>query len=152
MSERLLDRSKAIESFSAEKATIVLVEDDESIRDVLQAFLEHEGYAVIASGTVAEAEKSIIDKGSGNIALVISDMDLQPVSKELEGYAFFRRQTSKDPELPFILISGDYTVWELPAVRAGTVSFLVKPFKLDDLLSAVRSVEKKVNRKKFCNQ
>jgi DNA-binding NtrC family response regulator len=140
MSERLLDGSRVVKLFSAEKPIILLLEDNEKIRNSLQAFLEHMGYTVISSGTVAEAEKYITDKRSRNIALIISDINLHPVSKELEGYAFFRRQTSKDPELPFILISGDYTVYELPAVRAGTVRFLAKPFKLNDLLSAVQSL------------
>jgi FixJ family two-component response regulator len=42
------------------------------------------------------------------------------------------------PELPIILISGDPGNEDLPEVRAGSLGFLLKPFRMDSLLEAVR--------------
>jgi DNA-binding NtrC family response regulator len=89
---------------------------------------------------VEEAEQCITGRGSENIAVIVSDINLHPDSKELEGYAFSQRWSAERPDLPFILISGDHTGWDLPAVHLGTVRFLAKPFDVYDLLAAVRSV------------
>jgi len=91
-------------------------------------------------GSVEEADMCIKETGSENIAVIISDINLDPFSKELEGYAFFLHWSAEDPDLPFILISGDQSLWDLPAVRAEDVSFLAKPFNLYDLLATVRCV------------
>jgi DNA-binding NtrC family response regulator len=124
----------------AKQATILLVEDEERVRGALRSLLQRRGYEVIGVGTVEEAEQCITERGSENIAVIVSDINLHPDSKVLEGYEFFQRWKAEHPELPFILISGDHSSWDLPAVRSGTVRFLVKPFNVYDLLAAVRSV------------
>ena len=120
--------------------TILLVEDEERVRRALQSFLQRRGYEVIGVGTVEEAEKCITGRGCENIAVIISDINLHPDSEKQEGYEFFQRWTAEHPKLPFILISGDYSSWKLPAVRSGAVRLLAKPFNAYDLLAAVRSV------------
>ena len=120
--------------------TILLVEDDERVRYALQFFLQNEGFEVIGAGSVAEAEKYITVRGPKNISAIISDIYLDPVTKTPDGYGFYQSWTAEDPDLPFILISGDPTVWELPAVRSQEVCFLPKPFNFHELLAAVRSI------------
>ena len=142
MSQMLMDWSTATDHTPAKQATIVLVEDEETVRSALDSFLQRRGYEVIGVGTVEEAEKRIKARSSENIAVIVSDIDLHPVSTELEGYAIFQRWAAEYPDLPLILISGDLTGWDLPAVRSGAVRFLVKPFNVYDLLAAVRSVLK----------
>jgi DNA-binding NtrC family response regulator len=121
---------------------ILLVEDDEQIREDLDLFLQRAGFEVIGVGSVKDAEKCMAKTGIDKITAVISDIDLGPVSNELEGYSFFRRWTAREPELPFILISGDHLVWDLPAVRTKAACFLVKPFNPHDLIAAVQSALK----------
>ena len=140
MSERFLDCATMTEHTPAKQATILLVEDEERVRGALRSFLQRRGYEVIGVGTVEEAEQCITERGSENIAVIVSDINLHPDSKVLEGYEFFQRWKAEHPELPFILIGGDHSSWDLPAVRSGTVRFLVKPFNVYDLLAAVRSV------------
>ena len=140
MSERFLDCVTMTEHTPAKQATILLVEDEERVRGALRSLLQRRGYEVIGVGTVEEAEQCITERGSENIAVIVSDINLHPDSKVLEGYEFFQRWKAEHPELPFILISGDHSSWDLPAVRSGTVRFLVKPFNVYDLLAAVRSV------------
>lgn len=140
MSEKATDCSMATIATPAWQDTVLLVEDDVRVRYALQLFLQHAGYEVIGAGSVKEAEKYIAMRGSRNFAAIISDIHLDPVTKKPDGYAFYSRWTAKDPDLPFILISGDPTVWDLPAVRSQAVCFLSKPFNFHELLAAVRSM------------
>ena len=140
MSGSVMDITVAAIAASARQNTILLVEDDERVRYALRFFLQHAGYEVLAAGSAEEAEKYMAMRGSKNIAAIISDIHLDPVSKEPDGYAFFLRWTAEDPELSFILISGDPASWDLPAIRAKDVCFLAKPFNFYDLVAAVRSV------------
>jgi CheY-like chemotaxis protein len=140
MSERLMDCSTATDHTPGKRATILLVEDEECVRLPLHSFLQLQGYEVIAVGTVEEAEQCITERGSENISAIVSDINLHSDSKELEGYAFFQRWSAEHLELPFILISGDHSIWDLPDVRSEAVCFLAKPFDVYDLLAALRSV------------
>jgi DNA-binding NtrC family response regulator len=49
-----------------------------------------------------------------------------------------QRWRAMHPELPIILISGDPSNEDLPEVRDGSLGFLLKPFRLDALIEAVR--------------
>ena len=124
----------------ASQATILLVEDDQGMHRALRLFLQQAGFEVVGARTVQEAEMHLAKKGRRNIAAVISDIHLDSVSKEPDGYAFFLRWKAQDPSLSFILISGDPSSWDLSAVRAKDVCFLAKPFNFQDLVAAVRSV------------
>ena len=140
MSESTMNLSVTTIATPAWQDTVLLVEDDERVRYALQYFLQHAGFEVIGVGSVDEAENIITVRGSKNIASVISDIHLDSVSKAPDGYAFYLRWAAEDPDLPFILISGDPTVWDLPAVRSQEVCFLAKPFNFHELLAALRSM------------
>ena len=140
MSEGSMDCATATGHTPAERATILLVEDEECVRLPLLYFLQTHGYEVVAVGTVEEAEQCITERGSENISAIVSDINLHPDSRELEGYAFFQRWSAEHLDLPFILISGDHSIWDLPDVRSEAVYFLAKPFDVYDLLAALRSV------------
>ena len=140
MNESFADYTMATVATADWQDTIMLVENDERVRYALQFFLQHSGYEVVSAGSVDEAENYMAIRGSKNIAAVISDIHLDSDSKNSDGYAFYRRWKAEDPDLCFLLISGDPTVWELPAVRAQEVRFLAKPFNFQELLAAVRSM------------
>jgi CheY-like chemotaxis protein len=130
----------ATDRTSAKTATILLMENDQSTLNALYYFLRRSGYEVIGAGSEAEAEWLMGMIGTENISVIISDINLTSGSQEREGYEFYQRWISKDPDLAFVLISGDPTVGDLPAVRSKKVSFLAKPFNLYTLLDAVRSI------------
>jgi DNA-binding NtrC family response regulator len=139
MSESLMDWLMTTDHTPARQNTILLVEDEERVRLALHSFLQRRGYEVIGAGTVEEAGQCIRGRGSENIAVIVSDLNLHPDSTGHEGYKFFQRWTAEYPDLPFILMSGDHTVCDLPAIRSGAVRLLVNPFNVYDLLAAVRS-------------
>lgn len=143
MHENVMNCARGNDATVSKETTVLLVEEYDYARHALQTLLQRWGYRAIAQKTALEAENYLAGKGGGQIDLIVFDINLHPVSKELEGYAFFRRQTAVNPDVPFILISSDHTIWELPVVRSMTTHFLTKPFDPEALRVAVRSVLKK---------
>ena len=123
---------------SSDSPVILLVEGDPDTRDTLQCFFQHEGFNVIAANTLAEAEECITKRGRLNMAVIISHMHLDPVSNELDGYAFLVNWAAAESSLSYILIKDEHTIWDLPIARKENALFLAKPFTVRGLLSAVQ--------------
>jgi DNA-binding NtrC family response regulator len=120
--------------------TVLIVEDEEGVREVLHEALSFCSYRVITAASMQEAEKVLQSLGGAETILVITDVNLTPVHNAHEGYALYQRWSALYPALRFLLISGDPTNQELPAIRSGAVRFLAKPFEIDALFEAVREV------------
>jgi DNA-binding NtrC family response regulator len=120
--------------------TVLVVEDEMGVREVLQEALSLYGYRVITASTVQEAEGALqsLDVAEANLAII--DINLTPVHYAQEGYALYQRWSALYPALRFILISGDPQNQELPDIRSGAVRFVAKPFEIDALLEVVREV------------
>jgi DNA-binding NtrC family response regulator len=120
--------------------TVLIVDDELGVREILHEALSFYSYRVITAATVQEAEKALQSLDGAGTHLVISDVNLTPTHNAREGYALYQRWSALYPTLRFILISGDSTNRELPAIRSGAVRFLAKPFGIDALLEVVREV------------
>ena len=120
--------------------TVLVVEDEMGVREVLQEALSLYGYRVITASTVQEAEGALQSLDVAETNLVIIDINLTPVHHAQEGYALYQRWSALYPALRFILISGDPQNQELPDIRSGAVRFVAKPFEIDALLEVVREV------------
>jgi two-component system response regulator FlrC len=120
--------------------TVLIIEDEAGVREILHEALSFFGYRVIAAATAQEAEKALQNLGVAQTNLVITDINLTPVHNAQEGYALYQRWSAQYPALHFILISGDSNYQKLPDIRSGAVRFLAKPFEIDALLEAVREV------------
>lgn len=116
---------------STEPRTVLLVEDDLDIRDVLQDVLEGEGYDVIPAANGKQALDFLTLNDPPGADLVILDLMMPMVSgwEVLEAMARDRRLSS----IPVIVVSA--VAREKPP-RAYT--FLRKPFTLETLSKAVR--------------
>ncbi len=115
---------------------VLVVDDDPSIRRILQRTLERFGYTVIAAADGAEAV-SIYAQRRDEVALVITDM-MMPVMDGAETMHELRRVS---PLLPIIAMSGmtpDGMLAE--ATDAGLQRFISKPFATEQLLQVVREV------------
>jgi len=116
--------------------TVLLAEDDESVRAVIVKILTIEGYVVLMSENGAAALR---DYGSPDVAidLLISDL----VMPGMNGYKLMQRMTATRPCLKVLFMSG-YT--EDAVLRRRTTQdgafFLPKPFSKDALLRKVREV------------
>jgi two-component system, response regulator FlrC len=118
-------------------ATILIVEDDDGVREALIEILRPEGYRVLTAATVQEAEETKQQMAPGGIDVVIANIHLTADSRAREGYALWQRWTALDPQSRFILISGDPHTRDLPAIRAGAVRWLSKPFSPAEVLETV---------------
>jgi len=121
---------------------ILIVEDNEVVRDTLAVALQTYGYAVATAATVHEAEAAMQQRGPTAIGLVIADIHLTSDREAREGYTLYQRWTTAYPHLAYLLTSGDRTNAALPAIRDGVVTFLVKPFELTALLDTVQALLK----------
>ncbi len=106
---------------------ILVVDDEEELREILAETLEDFGYAVLTAASGEEALPLLVrDRG---VAMVITDVRM-PGMSGLELAAQIRRRW---PKVKVVLISGYF----LP--QAEPQRFLKKPFHMKDLASLVRS-------------
>jgi CheY-like chemotaxis protein len=112
---------------------ILLVEDDDLVRDCLFEALHEAGLQIEASNTAEAAlHRMNADKPPG---VLVTDINLGP---GMDGLAFARAARDVCPGLPVVFISGRYA--EL-AGMTDNERFLPKPFSTPDLLQAIASVQ-----------
>jgi DNA-binding NtrC family response regulator len=114
------------------------VDDEEPVRETLVEVLNMQGYGTIAAASVEQAEAAKTQAGVEGIQLVITDVNLSPAAEVRAGYALAQRWRAIHPELPILLISGDPRNEDLPEVREGSLGFLLKPFRIEAFIEAVR--------------
>lgn len=113
--------------------TILLVEDEDKVREVLRRILEKRGYYVLVAASGAEA----IDLAAGSaepIDLLLTDLTMPG----LKGTEIAARLSADRPELRVLYMSG-YRSGNLPARKEGPLC-LQKPFSAEVLARAVRKV------------
>jgi DNA-binding NtrC family response regulator len=116
-------------------AKILIIDDDDSMRSVLRMGLETAGHLVFEAANGTEGLRQI---EAGGVEVVVTDL-LMP---EMDGIEVIFNVRKKYPSLKVIAISGG---GQLPpegylkiAQRGGARRILMKPFKLEELLQAVR--------------
>jgi len=118
------------------KETILVVEDEEPLRKLLNTFLRSGGYTVLSAADGREAV-DLYDKNHRNIKLVLADYGLP----RLGGYDVFKKMKSENPGVKFILASG-YLEPQMKSdfLKEGVKYFLQKPYSEAHVLRTVRSV------------
>lgn len=115
------------------KTKILVIDDDEIVRQVLEMLLKDLGYEVISSGDPYEAI-SIFDLNKDSIDLVISDM----IMPKLNGKELFYRIKEIKKNLRFILLSG-YTKNNVDEKFLNDIDlFLEKPIRKDVLEKEIK--------------
>jgi two-component system, cell cycle sensor histidine kinase and response regulator CckA len=116
--------------------TILLVEDDEQVRDSTRKMLEFLGYrAIVADGGAQALE--LLDRHSGGLDLLVTDV----VMPKLSGPKVVEELRRQRPGLKALYLSGytDEGIVRHGVLQAG-IPFLQKPFTLDALARKVREV------------
>lgn len=110
------------------KEKILVVDDEFHIRDSIRLLLEKEGYRVEMAADGREGLE-LIKKGGFSAALV----DLKMPG--MDGLELMKRAQGIDPGLGFILLTGYPTLdTAKEATRLGAYDYIVKPFKIENLL------------------
>jgi DNA-binding NtrC family response regulator len=113
------------------KQSILLIDDDPGLSEVIGMLLEREDYRVEHAATVRASLQRIT---VSNFDLVITDLKL-PDGTGLDAIAGIR---ARHASLPIIVITS-YSSMEsaIGALRAGAVDYVIKPFKNEELLAAI---------------
>ncbi len=116
--------------------TVLLVEDEEQLRVLLEMFLEENGYRIITASD-GETAVEIFRKHSNEIAVVLSDLGLP----KLGGWEAFLQMKAINPRVKAILASG-YFDPELKQeiIKSGAKHFVQKPYQPPDVLIKIRQL------------
>jgi two-component system cell cycle sensor histidine kinase/response regulator CckA len=117
------------------QGTILLVEDEEGLRQLNARGLASRGYTVLEAGNGIEAIE-MLKSSEGGVDLVVSDV----VMPEMDGPTLLRELRRRNPGLKIIFVSGyaeDAFQKHLPA-DGEQFTFLAKPFTLKQLVNAVK--------------
>jgi two-component system NtrC family response regulator len=130
-----------------EHARIIIVDDDEGIRETLTAILQEEGYRVDS----AESGKEAIEKtrtGFYNLALI--DVRLP----DIEGIDLLKEIKETVPKIRKIIITGYPTLQNaVEAVNNGADAYVLKPFEIEKVLRIIKEqLEKQHDEKKYSQE
>jgi DNA-binding NtrC family response regulator len=110
---------------------ILLVEDKDSLREMLRLALEAQGHAVIEARDQPEAVEALRSSRPG---VVLSDLRLP----EGDGFGVLRAAKELDAELPVIVMTAYSSIQDaVKAIKDGALDFLAKPVDPDHLLLMV---------------
>jgi len=118
---------------------LLVVEDDNSVRNTITTFLELEGYAVDAVSSTREALERLRDDA---YPIVISDIYVD----ERTGLDVLETARKKNPNCAVILMTARGTIETvMKATQGGAFDYIAKPFELDRMLDTVKRAEAAVN-------
>jgi two-component system, NtrC family, nitrogen regulation response regulator NtrX len=113
------------------KYNILLIDDEESIRNTLSAVLRDEGYKVT---TAPEGETGIKEVTAGNTDLVLLDIWMPG----MDGIEVLKKIKEKWPEIPVVMISGHGNVeTAVSATKHGAFDFIEKPLSIDKVVLTI---------------
>jgi PAS domain S-box-containing protein len=119
--------------------TILLVDDEEYVRDVAKRQLQRLGYKAVTASDGREAI-DIYKKKKKKIDLVLLDM----VMPNLAGKETYRELKNIDPDIKVVLISGfSQNDKATQTLKEGALAFIQKPFKLYELSKALAKALKR---------
>jgi len=137
LNEQMVDIPLATESFTiGGTETILLVEDEEALRDMVRLILKSKGYKVITAQDGSEAIKQYT-MHKDEIDIVLTDMGL-PDMTGLDAYKKMKKIKSK---VKAVFASGFFEPdIKSSIMKAGAKGFVQKPYSQDEILLILRKV------------
>ena len=109
---------------------ILIVDDEDDIRDLIAGILEDEGYE---ARQAHDADSALNEIARRRPSLVFLDIWMQ--GSRLDGLQLLDVFQSQHPEMPVVMISGHGNIeTAVSAIRRGAYDYIEKPFKIDRLL------------------
>ena len=128
-------------------ARILIIDDDENIRKVLQTILEDEGYFIATADTgkkgIEQSEKDFF-----NLALI--DVRLP----DMEGIELLSKLKDTKPKIRKIIVTGYPTLQNaVSAVNKGADAYVMKPFDVEKILVTIKDqLKKQAEEKTFSEE
>jgi DNA-binding NtrC family response regulator len=107
--------------------TILIVDDEKSILDLLTMVFKKDGYRVVTNPGTAKAFELL---AAEDVDLVISDIKMP----QLDGMAFLKAVKRQRPDVPVIVITAFGSVKQaVEALKDGALDYVTKPFDIEEL-------------------
>lgn len=123
---------------------VMVVDDEENIREVLSNYLEGMGYDVV---TATDGQDALNKFRKDEFDLIVSDL-LMP---SIDGLELLKRIREIDKEVIFLMITGYPSIeTAVEAIKKGAYDYITKPFHMEDVkLRIERAFEKKSLRERL---
>src|SRR5208337_3289967 len=122
-----------------ERISILIVEDEETQRSLLEGLLNKEGYRAAGAGDGKTALQRIREE---TFEVVLLDYKLP----DTDGLTLLKSLKEMNPEIEVIMITAFGSIENaVTALKAGAFEYLTKPIDLDDLLFKIRKVEERLH-------
>lgn len=119
---------------------ILLVEDEESLRDLIRFNLEMEGYEVISAG---DGKRALAFSREQHFDLMLLDVMLP----EIDGFQLCEQIRLTDSEVPIVFLTAKDTASDkIAGLRKGADDYITKPFNLEELLLRVQRLIQRTSR------
>jgi two-component system response regulator PilR (NtrC family) len=117
---------------------VMVVDDEENIREVLSNYLESMNYSV---DTAEDGQQALQNYKKGDFDLIISDL-LMP---NIDGLELLKRVREIDKDVIFLMITGYPSIeTAVDAIKKGAYDYITKPFHMEDVkLRIERAFEKR---------
>ena len=120
-----------------EELRVLVVDDEEMLRNLLARILEREGYSV---STASGAKQALASLEKSDFQIMVSDVKMP----EMNGFELLRAAKHKYPQMAVVMMTAfvdDYTVQQALGLWAD--GYVAKPFKSHDLTSEVERARQK---------
>jgi len=122
---------------SEDKPSILLVEDDDTIREGVSVILKEAGLDCQAVSSASEAIQMV---RKGHFHMIITDLNLQ----DMDGTELIEKARELLPDIKAIIMTGAPTVESaVSAVKHSVFDYIVKPFRAEDMLHRVKDAWQK---------
>ena len=122
-----------------ENISILVVEDEEAQRGLLEGLLNKEGYAATGAG---DGQRALQLAKDSTFEIVLLDYKLP----DMDGLTVLNRLKEMNPEIQVIMITAFGSIENaVTALKAGAFEYLTKPIDLDDLLFKIKKVEERLH-------
>jgi len=123
---------------------VMVVDDEENIREVLSNFLSDLGYEVVVA---TDGQDALNKFNKGEYDLIVSDL-LMP---SIDGLELLKRIREIDKDVIFLMITGYPSIeTAVEAIKKGAYDYITKPFHMEDVkLRIERAFEKKSLRERL---
>jgi len=112
---------------------ILVVDDEETIREIVSSMLTHANYKCRQAASGLEAI-ALLDSGEA-FELMLSDL----MMADLDGIGLLERTKERFPDMPVVMVTAVHDISvALAAIRNGAYDYLPKPFEREQLLATVR--------------